>query len=266
VVSPHFSARGCDPSSPAWTWPAASAAVRRDCTARPLRIYAGSRRATAPAPTNRRSRWHAVRGQDSIQACWQAMDLEPLARPADAFGVAHQERVMQRVMRGERELLDQLGLAGDDDARITVVADERWMRLVTRLQCLLRERLARCRITLEVNPTSNLLIGGFNDYAELPYRVMTDSGLALSINTDDPGLFMTSLPNEFAALYHALVGPMRHQEASQWLQGRRLDAANSTFLGLGTPIGADAAACIRSGAPFVFMKSPMKSTPKQAGR
>ena len=42
---------------------------------------------------------------------------------------------------GERELLDQLGLAGDDDARITLVADERWMRLVTRLQCLLRERL-----------------------------------------------------------------------------------------------------------------------------
>jgi hypothetical protein len=59
---------------------------------------------------------HAVRGQDSIQACWQAMDLEPLARPADAFVDAHQERVMEpvmeRVMRGERELLDQLGLAG----------------------------------------------------------------------------------------------------------------------------------------------------------
>jgi hypothetical protein len=126
------------------------------------------------------------------------------------------------------------------------------MRLVTRLQCLLRERLARCRITVEVNPTSNLLIGGFNDYAELPYRVMTDSGLAVSINTDDPGLFMTSLPNEFAALYHSLVGPMPHQAVSQWLQGRRLDAANSTFLRLGTPIGADAAAASAPVSPLSF--------------
>jgi adenosine deaminase len=201
-----------------------------------------------------KDRLHAALGAGDVPdvpGCWQAMQLDPLARPADAFS----GEVAARKMHGERELLQRLGLReamdGTGDARISVIADERWMALVTRLQRLMRERLARCRITLEVNPTSNLLIAGFNDYHELPYRTMTDSGLAVSINTDDPGLFMTTLPNEFAALHHALVGPLPHHEASLWLQGRRLDAANSTFLTLRTPTGMAAAERIDSGKPLI---------------
>lgn len=142
----------------------------------------------------------------------------------------------------EQELLKQLGVEdGSAGARaITLTADEQWLRVVEQLQKLLRRRLARKPICIEANPTSNLIIGGYNDYSELPYRILVDDHLAVSLNTDDPGLFVTSLPGEFSALYKAFSGSMNHREILAWLADRRFDALQSTFLGRHVPAGSDA--------------------------
>ncbi|MGH8476571.1 MAG: hypothetical protein ACRERV_01350 [Methylococcales bacterium] len=79
-------------------------------------------------------------------------------------------------------------------------------------------------------------------YAELPYRVFVDSELALSINTDNPRLFMTSLPGDFQSMYDAFAGEMNHRAILAWLQDRCFDARQSRFLSAQTPVGEDALA------------------------
>lgn len=95
----------------------------------------------------------------------------------------------------------------------------------------MRARLARRGIGIEVNPTSNLLVGHYHDFSQLPYRALVDAGLRVSINTDDPGVFGTSLPAEFARLRRALArGAARCVDVETWLRARVEDAQRTTFL------------------------------------
>ena len=61
---------------------------------------------------------------------------------------------------------------------------------------LLRER----RIPLDINLTSNLALQIYSDLSQHPFRRLEDSGLILTVNTDDPALFNTTLTREFELL------------------------------------------------------------------
>ena len=56
------------------------------------------------------------------------------------------------------------------------------------------------RIPIELCPISNVRTGGVKRLREHPIRKYYDNGLNISINTDDPKMFNTSLENEFAEL------------------------------------------------------------------
>ena len=60
--------------------------------------------------------------------------------------------------------------------------------------------LAAHGITLDVAPTSNVRLGVYPDYAAHPLRRLHAAGVALTINTDDPPLFGTTLNDEVALL------------------------------------------------------------------
>jgi adenosine deaminase len=62
------------------------------------------------------------------------------------------------------------------------------------------EHLARQQIPLEVCPTSNLRLGVYPSYAEHPLPRLYDAGVPLTINSDDPPLFNTTLNQEVALL------------------------------------------------------------------
>jgi hypothetical protein len=189
-------------------------------------------RLTLPASHGSEANWLARRileladkaDYDDVVRCYRAMALDrPDAEPL-----------------GEHELLEHLKLAGDPSQPLLPPVNEEWFDLLRSLQKILQERFAHRRICIEANPTSNLIIGGFNSYAELPYKALVDAGLPVSINTDDPGLFMTSLPGELAALYDVFAGKMPHRQILTWLADRVFDAEHSTFLGPGTPLEAGA--------------------------
>lgn len=85
--------------------------------------------------------------------------------------------------------------------------------LVDKFQQKLREEIAKRGICIECNPTSNVLIGTFKRYDCHPILKFTDYHLndnskkpqiKTSINTDDLGVFDTSLENEYALLFCAL--------------------------------------------------------------
>jgi aminodeoxyfutalosine deaminase len=62
----------------------------------------------------------------------------------------------------------------------------------------LLEHLAAERIALEVCPTSNLATGAVLDIDEHPIRQLRDAGVLVTINSDDPPMFATSLNHDYA--------------------------------------------------------------------
>lgn len=114
------------------------------------------------------------------------------------------------------------------------------------LQCELE-----CRgIVIECNPSSNVLIGTFDEYTAHPIfrfhnshletdpnRLRSSAQLHVCINTDDLGIFDTSLEFEYALLYNALSqshfedGTKRYREVEilQYLEHLRCLSASAVF-------------------------------------
>lgn len=85
---------------------------------------------------------------------------------------------------------------------------------MTDMQNALMKEISKQGIAIECNPTSNKLIGPFDHYEEHPIFRFNNAGLNMdkipsdlmvTINTDDLGVFDTSLENEYAVMFQALV-------------------------------------------------------------
>lgn len=106
-------------------------------------------------------------------------------------------------------------------------------------QAWLRRELAAREITVEGNPSSNLLVGDLRDMRTHPsFRLQPLPGtpssdqasLPLSINADDPVCFATTLPDEYAYLYAAMLrAGVGSAGALEWLRARRDDGFRSRF-------------------------------------
>ena len=88
------------------------------------------------------------------------------------------------------------------------------------------EEIARRRIPLEVCPISNLRTGVYGSIEEHPVRRLFDAGVLVSIHTDDPKMFHTSLAEEYALLMQAhrftreeIVRLIENAVASSWMAG-----------------------------------------------
>lgn len=64
-------------------------------------------------------------------------------------------------------------------------------------------RLAAEGVVLEVCPGSNIALGLYPGWAEHPVAALDAAGVAVTLSTDDPPYFHTSLPAEYAALAEA---------------------------------------------------------------
>jgi aminodeoxyfutalosine deaminase len=63
--------------------------------------------------------------------------------------------------------------------------------------------LAEHRIPIEVNPTSNIRLGVFPGYEAHPLRRLYEAGVPLTVNSDDPPLFNTTMDEEVRLLDEA---------------------------------------------------------------
>lgn len=92
------------------------------------------------------------------------------------------------------------------------------IRLVERIQRAMQLRVAKESIAIECNPTSNLRISMMKSYDQHPILRFNDEYIGndcdnphlwVSINTDDIGVFDTSLENEYAVMLDSICR-MRH--------------------------------------------------------
>ena len=145
--------------------------------------------------------------------------------------------MFQKPAIARSELLRELKVGSGPRQYISVQGNAQWLEMVSACQKLIQKELVEKPITVESNPTSNLVIGYYRNYGDLPYRDLVDAGFPLSLNTDDPGMFMTTLPGEFAAIYRSFLSKgMTHREIRSWLEDRAADARNSLFGGIDLPV------------------------------
>ena len=104
------------------------------------------------------------------------------------------------------------GIIGDT-LIIPLDYQEEWIRLLEKIQEQLLEKVESRHIAIECNPSSNYKIGEIERYDEHPILKFFNYGLstpyprhdiAVSINTDDQGVFSTSLEREYSLLALAM--------------------------------------------------------------
>ena len=101
---------------------------------------------------------------------------------------------------------------------------------------LLRRAGSELGLTIEINPTSNLLIGNLGDLTNHPLwrmRSPRNDGqkkLRLCIGSDDPTTFATSLIEEYQLLHDAIVlAGLGADEADSWIEHVRQSGLESRF-------------------------------------
>ena len=114
------------------------------------------------------------------------------------------------------------------------------VRMLENTQGWLRGQLGKLGVTIESNPSSNLVIGDFGDLRGHPtFALSTPEGLRstdgrdqldVSINSDDPLTFASCLADEYAYMEAALVGRgVSARAASSWLDAARRSGWRSRF-------------------------------------
>ncbi|MEZ6112405.1 MAG: hypothetical protein R3C99_15515, partial [Pirellulaceae bacterium] len=108
---------------------------------------------------------------------------------------------------------------------------------IERLQSYLRQRIASLGLCVEVNPTSNLLIGNLGDLTRHPLwrlrppRPTPDlPPVSICIGSDDPITFATNLRHEYMLLHDAMIlADLTYDEAKSWLNDVRQSGLESRF-------------------------------------
>ncbi len=61
-------------------------------------------------------------------------------------------------------------------------------------------QLAESKMLLEISPTSNIRLGVYPSYADHPFKRLAEAGVLVTVNSDDPPMFGTTLTREFEVL------------------------------------------------------------------
>jgi hypothetical protein len=101
------------------------------------------------------------------------------------------------------------------DEPVTVKITPEIVGVVGLLQSRLLRLLKKAGLSVETNPTSNFLIGPFRYYENLPIFYLNSKGLGkplerkdyvpISVDTDDQGVFRTSIETEYAIILELLT-------------------------------------------------------------
>jgi hypothetical protein len=209
------------------------------------------RRAEIPADTGRLEfvRAEATRIGRMIYAGEERVDLDDLVearqirhRP-DALTHVGYPFLRERKLRGASGLfyayLTDAGVFERGQRPEAVRVDDTEVAMLCAAQKWLRKKLGQMEITVESNPSSNLLIADYLGLDEHPaFRfqplgnmpVPEGGPVMVSLNTDNPVTFASTLADEFAHVYFALLARgVSADEALAWLDRARQNGHGSRF-------------------------------------
>lgn len=130
----------------------------------------------------------------------------------------------------------------DEGKRIITVEmqDEKdtWLSIFGEAQKKIQNLVRDKQLVVEVNPTSNRFIGPMESMADHPIFQLTldkqqqmEKQIRVTINTDDPGVFATSLPHEYYLMGESLLARgVPEPEVVEWLEWLRKNGTDYSFL------------------------------------
>ena len=123
-------------------------------------------------------------------------------KPFDAFlplyKIAEKNHVLKRMHVGES------GTAEDVEAAVeTLGLDEVHHGIHAATSPRVMKLLADRKITLNLCPTSNIMLDYENSYEDYPIKILVENGVPVTINTDDLLIFNSSIDEEYLRLYEA---------------------------------------------------------------
>lgn len=123
-----------------------------------------------------------------------------------------------------------------------VPVSEKWMQciadVITHIQDKMMEDIAKRKIAVECNPSSNVSIGPFCRYDKhpvfrfMPYDKKSENApcLCVSLNTDDRGVFQTSIENEYSLIAIALKKmDVQNDEILQYIEKLQKNSMKQLF-------------------------------------
>jgi hypothetical protein len=149
--------------------------------------------------------------------------------PASTAGLSFRDGVLHDYLT-----LAHVFTAGRDVVWVDPAAEA---EVLAGLQAGLRGKIATRGITVEANPTSNLLIGDLHDLARHPlWRLRPPRPdpefppVHVCLGSDDPVTFATHLRQEYQLVHDALVlGGLAESEARRWLESARRAGMEARF-------------------------------------
>lgn len=154
---------------------------------------------------------------DPLQAArslWLALPIRP---PLPATATSVQLRWARRQLARLRNE-PRVGRAAL--SRSLSVETQPDLAMIHDIHRVVHEQVSKMQVAIEVNPSSNLLVGGFRAMFEQPVFHMDD--LPISIHADDPLTFATTLADDYA---YAWAGMVLMQKVTPQAATERLEAA-----------------------------------------
>lgn len=119
-----------------------------------------------------------------------------VGNPPESFEAAYQ-RAVTKGLHSNPHAGETVGPAGVWGAIRTLKAERLGHGVRSIEDPALIAYLVEHQIPLEVNPTSNLCLGVYPSYQAHPLKRLIEAGVCVTINSDDPALFNTTLNDEY---------------------------------------------------------------------
>lgn len=123
-------------------------------------------------------------------------------KPFEAFlplyKIAEKNHVLKRMHVGESGTAEDVEVAVE-----TLGLDEVHHGIHAATSTLVMKLLADRKITLNLCPTSNIMLDYENSYEDYPIKILVENGVPVTINTDDLLIFNSSIDEEYLRLYEA---------------------------------------------------------------
>ena len=112
---------------------------------------------------------------------------------------------------------------------------EQDLLIIEEVQKILKKKLGRKGIILEVNPSSNTAIADL-DVVEANQlyqinQINDEQNVIVCINSDDPAVFNTNVSNELAYIYYGMLEQnISRESALLWIDRIRRNGLDSSFI------------------------------------
>lgn len=110
------------------------------------------------------------------------------------------------------------------------------LEIIGKLQKIVKEKISRQGIVIEINPSSNTAIADMDSLMEnhiygMNSFVYDASNIMVCINSDDPSVFNTNVSNELAYVYYGLLEKGAAKESAvAWIEKLRKNGMDSSFI------------------------------------